>query len=243
MSRLAEKIAVISGGSAGIGLATAARFVEEGAFVYITGRRQEELDKAVAAVGKNIKAIQGDVTKLADVQRIHDVVKADKGALDIIFANAGAGDFAPLGQITEEFYQAGMDLNVKGVLFLAQALLPLIRDNGSIVISGSIASAKGLAGMTVYSAAKAAVRSFARTWTVELKGRGIRTNILSPGPVLTLPLQSAPQEVRDGFAAGVPLGRLAEPHEIASLALFLASDEAAYVTGAEFFADGGFAQV
>lgn len=243
MRRLDGKVAVITGGSSGIGLATAKLFVEEGAYVFITGRRQSELDKAVNAIGRNVKAVRGDVTSLGDLERLYDVVRQDKGALDIVVANAGEGAFAALGGISDRDYQQGFDLNVKGVLFAVQGALPLIRDGGSIIITGSIASSKGIPGMTVYGAAKAAVRSFARTWTLELKERRIRTNVLSPGPVLTPPLAGAPEEVRAGFVSAVPLGRAGRPEEIASAAVFLASDEASFVTGIELFADGGMAQV
>ncbi len=243
MARLDGKIAVITGGSSGIGLATAKRFVAEGAHVFITGRRQSELDKAVKEIGRSVTAVQGDVTSLADTERLFGIIKDTKGALDIVVANAGIGSFKPLGTITEEDYVSSFDLNVKGVLFIAQGALPLLRDGSSIIIIGSIAGAKGIPGMTVYGAAKAAIRSFARVWTSELKDRRIRTNVLSPGPVLTPPLEAAPKEAIAGIVAYVPFGRLADPSEIAGAAAFLASDDASYVTGVELFADGGAAQV
>ncbi|XAZ21251.1 SDR family oxidoreductase (plasmid) [Sinorhizobium sp. B11] len=241
--KLENKIALVTGGSTGIGLATAQAFVDEGAYVFITGRRQEQLDKAVSEIGRNVKAIQGDVTEAGHLTNLFDVIKAEKGSLDVVVANAGAGDFAPLGQITEEFYDRQIDLNLRGVLFTVQGALPLLSQGSSIVIIGSMAGSKGVPGMTVYGAAKAAVRSFARTWTLELKDRQIRTNILSPGPVLTGPLEAAPPEVFNQFLAGIPMGRVGQPSEIASSAVFLASDDSRFITGVELFADGGAAQV
>ncbi len=243
MKRLNGKVAIITGGSSGIGLATAQRFVKEGGYVFITGRRQSELDKAVELIGDNVTAVASDVTNLKDIDRLYEVVKAKKGHVDIVFANAGYGGLSPLGSITPEAYESSFNLNVRGVLFVVQAALPLLRDGGSIIISGSIAGAKGIPGFTVYGAAKAALRSFARTWTQELKERRIRTNILSPGPVLTPSTATVPKEAIDQIVAGVPLGRIASPEEIANVALFLASDEASYITGVELFADGGTAQV
>lgn len=243
MGKLEQKIAVVTGGSSGIGLATARLFVEEGAFVFITGRRQEELDKAVAAIGRNVIAVRGDVTRLDDIAHLYDVVRREKGALDIVFANAGAGAFAPLGNISEQDFDDGIALNLKGVVFTVQGALPLLRDGGSIILAGSISGAKGIPGMTVYGAAKAAVRSLARTWTQELKERRIRTNLVSPGPILTPPLEAAPADVVATFTSAVPMGRLGRPEEIAPVALFLASDDASFVTGVELFADGGLAQV
>ncbi|TCL62947.1 SDR family oxidoreductase [Rhizobium sp. BK251] len=241
--KLVSKIALVTGGSTGIGLATAQAFVEEGAYVFITGRRQEYLDRATAQIGRNVRAIQGDVTKSDDLAKLFDVIATERGKLDVIVANAGAGDFAPLGQITEEFYNRQIDLNLRGVLFTVQGALPMVSNGASIIIIGSMAGSKGVPGMTVYGAAKAAVRSFARTWTLELKDRQIRTNILSPGPILTGPLESAPPEVFDQFLAGIPMGRVGLPAEIANSAVFLASDDSRFITGVELFADGGAAQV
>lgn len=243
MAKLDGKIAVITGGSSGIGLATAKRFVEEGAYVFITGRRQSELDKAKAFIGKNVTAVQGDVTKRGDIVRLYNTVKEQVGHLDIVFANAGVGGFTPLGEVTDESFDADINLNLRAVLFTVQEALPLLRQGSSVILSGSIAGAKGFPGMSVYGAAKAGVRSFARTWTAELKARGIRVNVLSPGPVATPPFQAAPKEAQDQFAEAVPIGRVAQPEEIAGLALYLASDESSFVAGSEFFVDGGLAQI
>lgn len=243
MAKLDGKIAVITGGSSGIGLSTAKRFVDEGAHVFITGRREAELDKALAQIGRNVTAVRGDVTNLGDIARLYERVSSEKGAIDIVFANAGAGAFAPLGSISEQDFDDGISLNLKGVVFSVQGALPLLRDGGSIIITGSISGSKGIPGMTVYGAAKAAVRSLARTWTQELRERRIRTNILSPGPILTPPLEAAPANVVASFTSAVPMARLGRPDEIAQVALFLASDDSSYVTGVELFADGGMAQV
>lgn len=243
MQKLENRVAVITGGSSGIGLATAKRFVKEGAYVFITGRRQSELDKAVKEIGSNVTAVQGDVTNLSDIEKLYRVVRDAKGHVDIIFANAGVGEFFPLGTITNEDYNKTFDLNVKGVVFAVQSGLPLLRDNGSVILTGSVASSKAFFGMSLYAAAKAAIRSFARTWTLELKSRGIRVNVLSPGPVQTPPFQSAPKEGQDLFISAVPMGRAGEPDEISDAALFLAGDSSSYITGIELFADGGLAQV
>ncbi len=243
MGKLNNKVAVITGGSSGIGLATAKLFVAEGAYVFITGRRQAELEKAKTLIGKNVTTVSGDVTILSDIDRLAGVVRETRGHADIIFANAGMGQFHALGQITIADYDSVINLNLRGVLFTVQSMLPLLRDRASIILNGSIAGSKGFPGFTLYGAAKAAVRSFARTWTVELKDRGIRTNVLSPGPVKTPPVEAAPKEVVDGFVSGVPLGRIGSPEEIAAAAVFLASDESSYITGIELFADGGLAQV
>lgn len=241
--KLANKVAVITGGSSGIGLATAKKFVEEGAYVFITGRRQSELDKAVKEIGSNVTAVKGDVTKLEDIENLYKVVKETHNHIDILFANAGVGSFFPLGSITTENYEDTFNLNVKGVLFTVQNGLPLLKDNGSIILTGSISGSKAFYGMSLYGAAKAAVRSFARNWTAELKERGIRVNVVSPGPIKSPPFESAPQEGKDMFVSQVPMGRAGETEEIASVALFLASDDSSYVTGVELFADGGLAQV
>jgi NAD(P)-dependent dehydrogenase (short-subunit alcohol dehydrogenase family) len=247
--KLDGKIALITGGSSGIGLATAKRFVEEGAFVFITGRREAELDAAVKDIGENVKAIKGDVSKLDDLDRIVAVIKEDKDRLDIVFANAGIAKYAALGEITEEFYDAIFDINVKGMLFTVQKTLPLLPDSAAIILASSVVGSKGLGANSVYAATKAVARSFARTWTTDLKERRIRVNALSPGsidtPGLNGLLASSPagEQRRKIIGAVTPLGRLGRPDEIAAAAVFLASDDASYVTGAELFADGGFAQV
>jgi len=247
--RLEGKIALITGGSSGIGLATAKRFVDEGAFVFITGRREAELDAAVKAIGKNVKAIKGDVSKLDDLDGIFSSIKNDKGRLDVVFANAGIAKYAVLGEISEEFYDAIFDINVKGMLFTVQKALPLLPDGAAVILASSVVGSKGLGANSVYAATKAVARSFARTWTTDLKQRRIRVNAISPGsidtPGLNGLLASSPvgEQRRKTIDAITPLGRLGRPDEIAAAAVFLASDEASYVAGAELFADGGFAQV
>ena len=247
--KLKGKLALVTGGNSGIGLATAKRFVSEGAYVFITGRRQKELDTAVKEIGKNVTAVQGDISNLADLDRLFAQIKKEKGKIDIVFANAGVAKYAPLGKITEELYDSIFDINVKGLLFTVQKALPLLRDGGSIILNASIVASKGLASNSVYSATKAAVRSFARTWTTDLKDRRIRVNAVSPGPIDTPGLREllASSEVgkqrKQMISTGVPLGRLGTPHEIAKAVVFLASDDASYITGIELFVDGGFAQV
>ena len=249
MDRLQGKVAVITGGSSGIGLAAAKLFVREGADAFITGRRQKELDAAVKAIGSNITGVQGDVSKLADLDRLYETVKAKGRKIDIVFANAGVGEFAPLGNITEAHFDKLFSTNVKGLLFTVQKALPLMRDGGSIILNASIASIKGTAGFGVYSATKAAVRSFARCWTNDLKGRKIRVNALSPGPIDTpifdglAPNKEGVDKIKEGFISTIPLGRMGEADEIAKVALFLASDDSSFVTGIELFVDGGRAQV
>jgi NAD(P)-dependent dehydrogenase (short-subunit alcohol dehydrogenase family) len=249
MAKLEGKIALVTGASSGIGLATAKRFVAEGAYVFITGRREQELSVAVKDIGKNVAGIRGDVSQLADLDRLFDQIKRDKGRLDVLFANAGIAKFAPLGKITEDLYDSIFDVNVKGVLFTVQKALPLMSDGSSIILNASIVGSKGLAANSVYSATKAAVRSFARTWTTDLKERHIRVNAVSPGstdtPGLNDLLASSPvgEERRKMISAIVPLGRLGTPDEIAKAVVFLASDDSSYVTGTELFVDGGFAQV
>ena len=249
MGKLEGKIALVTGGSSGIGLATAKRFVAEGAYVFITGRREEELSVAVKAVGRNVTGIRGDVSNLGDLDRLFDQVKRAKGRLDVLFANAGVAKYAPLGNITEEVYDSIFDVNVKGVLFTVQKALPLLPDGASVILNASIVASKGLAANSVYSATKAAVRSFARTWTTDLKERRIRVNAVSPGstdtPGLNDLLASSPvgEERRKMISAIVPLGRFGTPDEIARAVVFLASDDSSYITGTELFVDGGFAQV
>jgi NAD(P)-dependent dehydrogenase (short-subunit alcohol dehydrogenase family) len=248
--KLEGKIALVTGGSSGIGLATAQSFIHEGAFVYITGRRQSELDKAVKAIGgTQLKAVRADASSLSDLDRLFEQIKREKGRLDIVFANAGGGSFAPIGSITEELYQQTFDTNVKGVLFTVQKALPLVPDGGSIILNASIAGIKGMPAFSVYSATKAAVRSFARTWTTDLKDRGIRVNVISPGPIKTPILDGLAEtdEQRQGIlqqlTSMVPLGRMGEPDEIGKAAVFLASQDASFIAGAELFVDGGSAQV
>jgi NAD(P)-dependent dehydrogenase (short-subunit alcohol dehydrogenase family) len=250
MNRLEGKVAVITGGNSGIGLATAQRFADEGAHVFITGRRQNELDAAVRQIGKQATGVQGDVSNLADLDRLYATVKREKGRIDVVFANAGAGDaLAPLGAISEELFDTTFRRNVKGLLFTVQKALPLLLDGGSIILNASIAASKGMPGMSVYSATKAAVRSFARGWTVDLKARKIRVNAISPGPIDTPGVKSLGlteaqlEQFKTDIVGAVPLARMGRADEIASAALFLASDDSSYVTGIELFVDGGMAQI
>src|SRR5262245_8262055 len=247
--KLEGKVAVITGGNSGIGLATARRFVAEGAHVFITGRRQAELDAAVTQIGRNVTGVQGDVSHLTDLDRLFAAVKQQQGRLDVLFANAGVPALSPLGSITEEHFDKVFNINVKGVLFTVQKALPLFADGGSIILNGSIVASKGFEASSVYSASKAAVRSFARCWTTDLKHRKIRVNAISPGPIETPILSKAgltPEPVGEAKAsliAAVPLGRLGTPDEVATAAVFLASDDSSYVAGIELFVDGGIAQV
>ena len=249
MKRLEGKVAVVTGGNSGIGLATARRFAAEGAHVFITGRRQAELDAAVKQIGNQATRIQGDVGSLRDLDRLYAEVKRRQGRIDILFANAGSAELAPLGAITEEHFDKIFGVNVKGLLFTVQKALPLFRDSGSIILNASIVASKGLEASSVYSATKAAVRSFARTWTVDLKGRGIRVNAISPGPIDTPGINNLGltgeqiEEFKKNIVAAVPMGRMGDPDEIAKAALFLASDDSSYVTGVELFVDGGMAQI
>jgi NAD(P)-dependent dehydrogenase (short-subunit alcohol dehydrogenase family) len=249
MGKLDGKVAVITGGTSGIGLATAQHFVAEGAQVFITGRRQTELDKAVKTIGKNVTGVQGDVAKLADLDRLYATVKQKAGHIDIVFANAGGGEFAPLGSITEEHFDKTFNSNVKGLLFTVQKALPLLVDGGSIILNASIVSSKGFHAFSVYSATKAAVRSFARSWTVDLKDRKIRVNAISPGPIDTPILDGLggtteqTQQIKQGLISTVPMGRLGQPDEIAKAAVFLGSDDSSFITGIELFVDGGTAQI
>jgi NAD(P)-dependent dehydrogenase (short-subunit alcohol dehydrogenase family) len=243
MGKLAGKIAVITGGSSGIGLATAQRFVAEGAYVFITGRRQAELDAAVKLIGNHVTGVQGDVAMLADLDRLYETVRTEKGRLDIVFANAGGGEFAPLGSITEEHFDKTFNVNVRGTLFTVQKALPLLNDGGSIILTGSIAGVKGIPAFGVYSATKAAIRSFARSWTSDLKDRHIRANVISPGTIDTPILAPLPKEAIAQILSTAPMGRMGEPDEIAKAAVFLASDDSSYITGIELFVDGGAAQI
>jgi NAD(P)-dependent dehydrogenase (short-subunit alcohol dehydrogenase family) len=240
--KLQGKVAVITGGTTGIGLATAKLFVKEGAYVFITGRRQKELDEAVKAIGSNITGIQGDIAKLSDLDRLYEAVKAN-GRLDIVFANAGVAEFSPLGEITEEHFDKLFDINVKGTLFTVQKALPLLNDGGSIILNGSVASVKGTPAFGVYGATKAALRSFVRTWTSDLKARHIRSNVISPGPTDTPAIDGQPEDAIARIVSTIPMGRMGEPDEIARAVLFLASDDSSFVTGIELFVDGGRGQV
>ncbi len=241
--KLAGKVAVVTGGNSGIGLATARRFAAEGAHVFITGRRQSELDAATKQIGQNVTAVQGDVAKLADLDRLYAEVKRQKGHIDVLFANAGVLENIPLGSITEEHFDKLFNINVKGLLFTVQKALPLLRDGGSIILTASVVSQKGFGASSVYSATKAAVRSFARCWTTDLKARKIRVNALSPGPIKTPMGDQIPEELVEQVTASVPMGRFGNADEIASAALFLASDDSSYISGAELFVDGGAGQV
>ena len=249
MNKLEGKIALVTGGNSGIGLATAKQFVNEGAYVFITGRREPELAQAVKDIGTNVSGVQGDVANLDDLDRLFAQIKQEKGKLDIVFANAGVAKYAPFGKITEELYDSIFDINVKGLLFTVQKALPLLPDRASIILNASIVASKGLSSNSVYSATKAAVRSFARTWTTDLKDRGIRVNAVSPGSIDTPGLSDLLASSETGqqrlkmLASAVPLGRLGTPDEIAKAVVFLASDDSSYVTGTELFVDGGFAQV
>jgi NAD(P)-dependent dehydrogenase (short-subunit alcohol dehydrogenase family) len=243
MNRLNGKVAVITGGSSGMGLATAKRFVQEGAHVVITGRRRTELDAAVTEIGSHVTGVQGDIANLDDLDRLFAAVRARHGGMDILFANAGAGEFLSLTEVTPAHFDQTFNVNVRGTLFTVQKALPLMRDGGSIILNGSIATVKGIAAFGVYSATKAAIRSFARTWTVELKDRKIRTNVISPGTIDTPILVPLPKEAIAQIVAGVPMGRVGRAEEIADAAVFLASSESSYITGIELFVDGGTAQI
>ena len=244
MNRLDGKTAVITGGGSGIGFAAAKRFVEEGAFVYLFGRRQDALDAAVAKLGGNARAVQGSVTDMADLDRLFDAVKTERGSLDVVFANAGTGDVAPLGQITAEHYDQIFDANVKGLLFTVQKALPLMREGGSIILTGSSTSVMGTPSFSVYSATKAAVRNFARSWALDLRGTGIRVNVLSPGPTRTeLATAVMGDGAMDALGATTPIGRIGEAAESGAVAAFLASADSSFMTGGEVFVDGGLAQV
>ncbi len=249
MHKLDGKVALVTGGTSGIGLATAKQFVAEGAYVFITGRRQPELDAAVKDIGKNVTGVKSDVSKLADLDRLFATIQQEQGHLDVIFANAGGGEIAPLGAITEEHFDKAFNTNVKGLLFTVQKALPLLPDSASIILNASITSIKGTPAFSVYSATKAAVRSFARNWILDLKERKIRVNAISPGVVPTpgydhLGLSDEQlQEFVDSQARTIPLGRVGTPDEIAKAVVFLASDDSSFVNGIELFVDGGMAQI
>jgi NAD(P)-dependent dehydrogenase (short-subunit alcohol dehydrogenase family) len=249
MGKLAGKIALVSGATSGIGLATAKEFVKEGAYVFITGRRDSELAAATTEIGRNVTGTRGDVSNLGDLDRLFAQIKREKGKLDIVFANAGTAKYAPFGTITEELYDSIFNINVKGLLFTVQKALPLLTDGASIILNASVVGSKGLSANSVYSATKAAVRSFARTWTTDLKDRRIRVNAVSPGSIDTPGLRELLASSETGqqrlkmLSTSVPLGRLGKPDEIAKAVVFLASDDSSYITGTELFVDGGFAQV
>ncbi len=248
MGKLDGKVALVTGGSSGIGFATAQEFASEGAHVFVTGRREKELAEAVKEIGKNVTGIRADVSNSEDLDRLFSQIKSEKGKLDVVFANAGAAKYARLGEISEELYRSIFDVNVKGVLFTVQKAIPLMPAGGSIILNGSIVSSKGLPANSVYSATKAAVRSFARTWTTDLKDRHIRVNVVSPGSTDTEGLREllgsseVGQQRLKMISASVPLGRLAKPQEIARAVVFLASDDSSYNTGTELFVHGGFDQ-
>ena len=249
MNRFTGKVVVVTGGNSGIGLATAKRFVEEGAHVVITGRREKELEDAAAQIGKNVTTVAGDVSRLEDLDRLYDVVKEKHGHIDVLFANAGAGTIAPLEVATEAHFDKTFDVNVKGLFFTVQKALPLFKDGGSIVLNSSVSNVMGVPGFTAYSASKTAVRSLARGWTMDLKDRKIRVNSMSPGPIETPALDNTgltPEQIEQVAAAWVsqvPLGRRGKPEEVAAAVLFLASDESSYITGVDLAVDGGMAQV
>ena len=243
MSQLKGKVALITGGSSGIGLEAAKRFVAEGALVFIAARRKDELEKARTLIGGNVTCVATDVTKMADLEKLFATIKAEKGRLDVLFANAGRGEFVALREITEEHANEMIDLNLKSAIFTVQKSLPLLSDGASIILTSSIAAVKGFPGLTAYAAAKAGLRACARVWVNELKDRRIRVNLLSPGPVNTPPVASKPGDVIKNIVALVPLGRIGEPKELANAALFLASDASSFINGTELFADGGAAQV
>jgi NAD(P)-dependent dehydrogenase (short-subunit alcohol dehydrogenase family) len=249
MGRLEGKIAVITGANSGIGLASAKRFVAEGAHVYITGRRQEELDKAVRTIGAGVTAVQGDVSNLADLDRLFSKVRSDHGRIDVLFANAGLGALEPLGNITEAAFDLVFRVNVKGAVFGVQKGLPLMRDGGSIILMGSTTASTGTPAFSIYSASKAAIRNLARSWALDLRGTGIRVNVLSPGPTLTPGIERLKAHLasigqKDGaLIPETTLGRIGRPEEVAAVALFLASDDSSFMTGSEVFVDGGVAQV
>jgi NAD(P)-dependent dehydrogenase (short-subunit alcohol dehydrogenase family) len=250
MRQLDNKVALVTGGSTGIGLAIARRFAAEGATVYLTGRRKAELDAAVETIGETAVGVQSDVSKLDDLDRLFAMIRARSGRLDVVVANAGVGEYARLGEVTEEQYHTTFAINVKGMLFTVQKALPLLPDGASVILLSSSAAVVGAPGLTVYGASKAANRSFARTWAAELAGRGIRVNAITPGAIATASadvlraaMAQGEQWPGDGSAAAIPLGRMGRPDEVAAAAVFLASDQSSYTTGAELFVDGGFTQV
>jgi NAD(P)-dependent dehydrogenase (short-subunit alcohol dehydrogenase family) len=249
MPKLDGKVALVTGGTSGIGLAAAKALAAEGAQLYITGRRERELAASVEEIGRNASGVRGDVSDVGDLERLYAQIRDEKGRLDILFANAGIAKYAALGKITEELYDSIFNVNVKGVLFTVQKALPLMPEGASIILNASVVGSKGLSANSVYSATKAAIRSFARTWTTDLKDRRIRVNAISPGTIDTPGLNDllasgeAGEQRRKTVASAIPLGRFGRPDEVAKAVVFLASDESSYITGAEIFVDGGFAQV
>ena len=249
MAELDGRVALVTGGTSGIGLAAAKALAAEGAHIYITGRRERELVAAVEEIGRNASGVRGDVSNVGDLERLYAQIRDEKGRLDILFANAGIAKYAALGKITEELYDSIFNVNVKGVLFTVQKALPLMPEGASIILNASVVGSKGLSANSVYSATKAAIRSFARTWTTDLKDRRIRVNAISPGTIDTPGLNDllasgeAGEQRRKTVASAIPLGRFGRPDEVAKAVVFLASDESSYITGAEIFVDGGFAQV
>ncbi|WP_263375572.1 SDR family NAD(P)-dependent oxidoreductase [Granulicella aggregans] len=243
MGKLDGKVAVITAATSGMALATAKLFVEEGAYVFITGRRQDKLDEAVKAIGRNVTGVQGDAANLADLDRLYEVVKKEKGKIDILFASAGQGEFGKIGEITEKHFDDIFNLNVRGTLFTVQKALPLFTDGGSIIMNGSIAGIKGFQSFGVYAASKAAVRSFARTWLNDLKDRKIRVNVISPGPIDTPILDPLGPDAKAQFTSMIPRGEIGRPEEIATVALFLASSDSSFVNGVELYVDGGMSQI
>ena len=244
MGKLEGKVAVITGGSSGLALTSAKRFVEEGAYVFITGRRQETLDEAVELIGRNVTGVRGDAANLDDLDRLFETVRREKGRIDVLFASAGMGEAVPLGEITEQHFDATFGLNTRGTLFTVQKALPLFNDHGSIFLTGSVAALKGYPGFSVYAASKAALHAFARGWLNELKGRNIRVNVLHPGPTAT-PMQDQvlTEEGRRMFESAIPRGKMGRPEEIAAVALFLASDDSSFVNGVELSVDGGLSAI
>ena len=247
MGRLDGKVALVTGGNSGIGLAAAKRLVADGAYVFITGRRASELGAAAREIGRNVTAIQGDVSRLADLDRLFATVKEVKGSINVLFANAGIAEAAPLGEISEDLFDRTFGINVKGTVFTVQKALPFLRDGASIILTSSVVGSKGLPNVSIYSATKAALRSFARTWTTDLKNRRIRVNVVSPGAIDTPGLRGLGRTDAEGlnelYVGRIPLGRVGRPEDIAGAVSFLASDDASYVSGIELFVDGGMAQV
>lgn len=243
MGKLDGKVAVITGATSGMALASAKLFVEEGAYVFITGRRQENLDEAIKTIGLNVTGVQADSAKLADLDRLYETIEGEKGYVDVVFASAGHGGRTPLGTITEEQFDSLFSLNTRGTLFTVQKALPMMREGGSIIMNGSIAHLKGMPGLGVYGGSKAALRSFARSWAVELAERRIRVNVLSPGPIDTNAMAGLPAEAKQYFRSGIPRKEFGRSEEIASAALFLASEDSSFVNGSELCVDGGMAQI